>query len=68
MHGVCSEALAVDAMVAQHMPVKAIVVPHLLDAVILKKLLEDVKHLFASSLHMKLEVSLVENTGAASNV
>ena len=50
MHGVARKALTVDAVVAQHMPVEAVVMPHLLDAVILKEVFEDGKHLCAGIL------------------
>lgn len=51
MHSVGSKALTVYAMVAQHMTVKAIIMPHLLDAGILKKLFEDSKQLCVGFLH-----------------
>ena len=50
MHGIAGEALAVYPMIAQHMPIKAVVVPHLLDFRVLKEFFEDSKHLFASFL------------------
>ncbi len=53
MHGIACEALAVYAMIAQHMPIKAVVVPHLLDVRVLKKNFEDSKHLFASFLQKR---------------
>ena len=46
VHGVGRKAPAVYAVIAQHMSVKAVVVPHLLDAVVLKELLENRKYLF----------------------
>lgn len=51
VHCVGSKALTVDTMVAQHVAVKAVVVPHLLDAGILKKLLENGKQLSVDFLH-----------------
>lgn len=50
MHGVACEALAVYAMITQHVPIKAVVVPHLLDVRVLKEMFEDSKHLFAGFL------------------
>lgn len=50
MHGVAGKALTVYAVVAQHMPVEAVVVPHLLDTVVLKEVFEDGKHLLAGIL------------------
>jgi len=55
VHGIACEALAIYAMVAQHMPIKAVVVPHLLDFGVLKKLFEDSKHLFASFLQERVK-------------
>lgn len=54
MHSVSSKALTVYAMIAQHMTVKAIVMPHLLDAGILEELFEDGKQLFVGFLHKML--------------
>ena len=45
MHGVRRKARAINAVVAQHVAIKAVVVPHFLDVVILRELLEDCKHL-----------------------
>ncbi len=53
MHGIACEALAVYAMIAQHMPIKAVVVPHLLDFGVLKELFKDSKHLLASFLQKR---------------
>ena len=50
MHGVSRETSAVYAMIAQHMPIKAVIVPHLFDAVILKKVFENDKHLLVKIL------------------
>lgn len=53
MHGIACEALAVYTMIAQHMPIKAVVVPHLLYFGVLKEIFEDSKHLFASFLQKR---------------
>ena len=37
VHGVTAKALAVDAHVGQHVPVEAVIVPHLLDPRVLKE-------------------------------
>lgn len=55
MHGVSCKALTVNAMIAQHVAVKAVVVPDLLDAGILKELLENGKQLSVGFLHQKVQ-------------
>ena len=45
VHGICRKARTLNAMVAQHVAIKAVVMPHFLDVVILKELLENGKHL-----------------------
>lgn len=53
VHRVSGKAPTVYAVVVQNMAVKAVVVPHFLDAFILKELLESYKQLFVEFLRSK---------------